>query len=127
MADHGDFADLVEMTPAPLRPVARRLREIILAAHPEACVVVRPGDRAATFGTGPRKMREGYCYILPQRNWVNLGFYRGTALADPQGLLDGSGKTMRHVKIRSLADCEAPALTEMIRAAWQERRAATTG
>ena len=80
------------------------------------------GDRAATYGVGPRKMIEGYAYILPHSAWVNLGFYRGSGLPDPEGLLEGTGARMRHVKIRSLDDAQRPALRSLVAAAYAERR-----
>lgn len=120
----GEFADIVEMTPEPLRPVTLRLKELLLSVDPEAVVVVRIGDRAATFGVGPKKMSEGYCHVLPYTDWVNLGFYKGVDIPDPDNLLEGTGAKMRHIKIRSLEDCNNPRLIEMIRDAREERKAA---
>ena len=45
--------------------------------------------------------------FCPTSKWVNLGFYQGVGLADPEGLLEGTGAKMRHVKIRSLDDAQA--------------------
>ena len=123
-AKFGTFDDIVDMTPEPLRPVTLRIREVLLSVDPDAFVVVRLGDRAATFGIGPRKMSEGYCLILPHARWVNLGFYRGADLSDPDKLLEGTGAKMRHIKFRRLQDCENASLPEMIRDAIDERRAA---
>ena len=120
----GHFDDLIQLANAPLRPIMERLRSIILEIDPEVCQVVRLGDRAATYGCGPRKMIEGYSYIMPFANWVNLGFFRGASLADPQNLLAGSGKKMRHVKIRSLEDAERPGVRQLIVDACAERRSA---
>ena len=100
----GNFEELLEITEEAQKPTLIRLRETILSIHPEACEVVRLGDRAATYGLGPKKMSEGNAYILPHSSWVNLGFYRGTDLPDPDDLLEGSGKKLRHVKIRPVAD-----------------------
>ena len=97
---------------------------MILQIDPEACEVVRLGDRAATYGCGPRKMIDGYAYILPYRSWVNLGFYRGASLADPEKLLEGTGVRMRHVKMRSVEDVQRPGVRGLIREACAERRAA---
>ena len=58
----------------------------------ELLEVVRLGDRAATYGVGPKKMSEHFCYIAPQKYYVNLGFMYGADLPDPNGLLEGSGK-----------------------------------
>ena len=107
-----------------MRPLARRLRHIVLAVDPAAIEVVRLGDRAATYGVGPKKMSEGYAYILPYALWVNLGFYKGTDLPDPAALLQGTGAKMRHVKIRSPAEADAPEVRALIEAAVAERKSA---
>lgn len=120
----GTFEDLLDMTPEALRPLPIALRDRIMQIHPGTCLTVRPGDRAATFGVGPRKMKEGYAYIMPHKAWVNLGFYQGAFLPDPSGLLEGTGARLRHIKLRSLTDCANPDLHALIRAAVAERHAA---
>ena len=126
-ARFGSFDDLLMLTEGPLRPVAVALREIILEVHADACEVVRLGDRAATYGVGPRKMIDGYAYILPHAGWVNLGFYGGVDLPDPEALLEGTGARMRHVKIRSIDDARRPAVRALVAAALAERRSALEG
>ncbi len=118
----GTFDDLLEITEEPLRPVVMALRALVLEIDPDACEVVRLGDRAATYGVGPRRMADGYAYILPHTRWVNLGFYRGAHLADPDALLEGTGATMRHVKVRSLQDVDRAALRTLVEDACAERR-----
>jgi len=81
----GTFDELMAESEAALRPIATRLREMVCGIHPEAVEVVRLGDRAATYGLGPKMMSEGYCYVLPYRKWVNFGFYKGAELPDPDG------------------------------------------
>ncbi len=58
------------------------------------------------------------CYIAPQKNYVTLGFFFGSHLADPHNLLLGEGKRLRHVKVRSLAEASNPALGLLMKAAW---------
>ena len=100
------------------------MRELIIAVDPDCVEVVRLGDRAATFGIGPKKMSEGYAYILPHEKWVNLGFYKGAGLPDPAGMLEGTGARMRHVKIRSVKDAKKPAVRALVEAAISERKQA---
>ena len=121
MARLGKFDDLLAIAKEPLRPIMSRLRETILAIHPEACETVRLGDRAATYGLGPRKMIDGYAYVMPHSEWVNLGFFQGASLNDPGDLLEGSGAKMRHVKVRSIADAERPEIRKLVAAAVAER------
>ena len=121
-AKFGTFDDLLQISEEALRPVANALRETMFEVDQNTCEVVRLGDRAATYGVGPRKMIDGYAYILPYRKWVNLGFYQGVDLADPTGLLEGTGAKMRHVKIRSVDDAKRPEVRALIRAALAKRR-----
>jgi hypothetical protein len=55
-------------------------------------------------------MKDGICYIGVIKDHVNLGFLRGSELADPQRILEGTGKQMRHIKIRNMSDLERPAI-----------------
>ncbi len=120
-AKFGSFDDLLQITSEGLRSIVTALRQVILDVHPDACEVVRLGDRAATYGIGPRKMTDGYVYILPHRDWVNLGFYQGASLPDQEGMLEGTGAKMRHVKIRSLADASRADIRALVEAALVER------
>ena len=122
-AQFGTFEDLLEITEESLRPIVTALREVIVEVDPDACEVVRLGDRAATYGVGPRKMLDGYAYIIPHKRWVNLGFYQGVDLADPEGLLEGTGAKMRHVKIRSMDDANWTAVRLLVKGALERRKA----
>lgn len=90
----------------------RRMREcgsdVLVLLHdgwPVACV----GD--AAFG-----------YVAVFRAHVNLGFFQGAALKDPAGLLEGTGKRLRHVKLRPGALPNAVALDALIDAAYKDIR-----
>ena len=122
-AKFGTFDDLLEISEEALRPIAKALRETVLKVDQNACEVVRLGDRAATYGVGPRKMIDGFAYILPYKRWINLGFYQGVDLEDPKGLLEGTGAKMRHIKIRSVDEAKQPEVRVLIEAALATRRA----
>lgn len=122
MAELGTFDALIDITEPAMRPIVERLRAVVSAIHPGGVETVRLGDRAATYGVGPKKMKHGYAYILPYTQHVNLGFYQGASLPDPEGLLEGTGKKLRHIEVRSLDDIDRPAITGLIEAALQERR-----
>ncbi len=57
------------------------------------------------------------CSIIPYPDHVNLAFFRGAELDDPNELLEGTGKGMRHVKISSAKDIRRRAITDLIRSA----------
>ncbi len=58
---------------------------------------------------------EPFCYVVGYAKHVNLGFCDGTRLSDPEGLLEGKGKTMRHVKLRPGSPLPGAALSRIIR------------
>ena len=66
------------------------------------------------------KMKDAFCYITTHVGHVNLGFPRGAALPDPQRVLEGEGKTMRHIKFRSQRDLERPFVRRYIQAAMEQ-------
>lgn len=61
------------------------------------------------------------CYIWPQKKgYVNFGFFFGSDLPDPQKLLIGEGKRLRHIKIWSVDEAKNPALAKLIAQTWKE-------
>ena len=84
-----------------MRASGADVRELLHDGHPTACV----GD--AAFG-----------YVNAFREHVNVGFFLGAQLADPAGLLEGTGKFMRHVKLRPGAGIDQQALAVLIQAAY---------
>jgi len=54
------------------------------------------------------------CGFMTGKEHVTFIFLRGAALADPEGLLEGTGKSVRHVKVRTVADVKRPALKKLI-------------
>lgn len=89
-----------------MRACGRDVQELLHDGHPTACV----GE--AAFG-----------YVNAFRAHVNVGFFFGAALPDPAGLLEGSGKRMRHVKLRSGDNTNVDAVSALIAAAYKDIRA----
>jgi hypothetical protein len=105
MTEAAGRSDEVFAAAAPeVAALARDVRALILRLPPGAVEVARPGDRAVSFGHGPAKMNAASAYLLPQARWLNLGFYHRADLPDPAGVLEGTGKALRHVKLHSAAD-----------------------
>ena len=67
-------------------------------------------------------MTEHYAYIGVHASHVNLGFYHRDALDDRAGLLEGSGKKLCHVKIRTIADTRHPGTVALLRQAIADRQ-----
>ena len=73
-----------------MRKCGNDVRELLHDGHPTACV----GD--AAFG-----------YVNAFKAHVNVGFFRGAEIADPEGLLQGIGRFMRHVKLKPRIEVDA--------------------
>ena len=121
-AARGTFDELLAGVEPDHAAIARRLRAIIREVDKGTVETVRLGDNAATYGVGPKKMTDGYAYIMPMGGYINLGFYQGAVLADSERLLEGTGKGLRHIKIRSLADANRPAVRALVATALARRR-----
>jgi hypothetical protein len=114
-----EISAFLAMDVRPVAPLALALREIVLAEAPDAVEqLYRNHPSALWYGRGS-KMRDMALYIAMASAHVNLGFCRGANLPDPYGILEGTGKQMRHIKFRSKGDLERPFVRPMIRAAWQ--------
>ena len=59
-----------------------------------------------------------FAYVDSFSNHVNVGFFRGAELDDPAGLLEGTGRRMRHVKLRPVSKHDTAALRALIHAAY---------
>ena len=84
-----------------MRGQGKDVRELLHDGHPTACV----GEAA-------------FCYVNAFTSHVNVGFFLGAYLDDPDGLLEGTGKFMRHVKLRPDVEIDSRALTKLIETAY---------
>jgi len=107
-------------------PILTAIRGLVEDLHPDAVETASRKEQTVTWGFGGGKMAAGYAYARAFKAHVNLGFFQGAHLPDPAGLLEGTGKTLRHVKLRLPSEALAPAIRDLLIAARDERRAALT-
>ena len=88
-----------------MRACGGDVRELLHDGHPTACV----GD--AAFG-----------YVNAFKAHVNVGFFHGAEISDPDGLLEGTGKFMRHVKLMPEREVNAKALVKLIGTAYTDMK-----
>jgi hypothetical protein len=79
-----------------LKPVAEELRRLVKKAVPESSETINPWGIPTFDSHGP------FCLLMVGKNHVTFGFSRGTSLTDSAGLLEGTGKNLRHVKLKEL-------------------------
>jgi hypothetical protein len=94
-----------------LSEVAHGLRRLMKKAVPGAKETVNPWKLPTFESNGPM------CYFSIGTNHVTFGFLRGTFLPDPDQLLEGTGKSLRHVKLRKTEELRNPELKKLILAA----------
>jgi hypothetical protein len=84
--------------------------------------VAPKGTREVAYRRWPiRYSHDGLevCGIDNHPRWVSVYFFRGAEMDDPDGVLEGSGKGMRHVKLREPKDANSPTLKRLIRQAFR--------
>jgi len=123
----GDFERTLAPFDPRVRELALRARELIEEVYPGVVEVPWPGQGVVGYGVGPRKMSEHFSYVALHKDHVNLGFNYGAELPDPEGLLEGPGKLLRHVKIRDTQDLESPALRRLLEVASSHRMPPRSG
>src|SRR5438105_13184707 len=119
--DYGTFEEALANAGAHARELAHALRKLVAEVMPNVVEVPWPKLRMASYGVGPKKKSEHFCYISAQKDDVNLGFYYGAELPDPEELLRGTGKLLRHVKVREANEIRSRALRQLLKAATKHR------
>ena len=117
----GSYGEVLAQSAAGLRPVLEALRQQAHELHPGGVETASRKERSVSWGFEGGKTACWYAYAMPHRAHVNLGFFHGVALPDPEGLLEGTGKRLRHVKLRDPAAATAPAIRALMAAARAER------
>jgi len=100
--------------PGPLRAIAQNWFQIIRNCGDEVRELIHDGCPTACLGDA------AFAYVNVFTGHVNVGFFHGASLPDPDRLLQGSGKRMRHVKLTLETTASSAALTSLIEAAWAD-------
>jgi hypothetical protein len=100
-----------------LGDIARRWFELMRKCGDEVRELVHDGCPVACLGDVP------FGYVNVFRSHVSVGFFQGAALPDPARLLEGSGRFMRHVKLKPGEAINAAALNKLIETAYADIKA----
>ena len=98
----------LEKQKSPQREICLKLREIILKTFP---------DGKEELNWGVPTFSDGRFYLGAMKNQVNLGFSIKGLSKDQTALFEGTGKTMRHIKIRTLADIDEKKIVKLLKMA----------
>ncbi|MFY9611190.1 MAG: DUF1801 domain-containing protein [Blastocatellia bacterium] len=97
--------------------LALELREMVLKEAPAAVERLLQVYALVFWYSLTGKMSDAFCQVVTYPKGVNLMFNRGAELEDPDGVLVGEGKIIRHIKVRRPEDLKNPHLRKFIRAA----------
>jgi hypothetical protein len=100
---------------AELQAIERALRATIRGEFPDAVEQVDFANKLIAFGRSMR-MRGLQFAIIAHKTWVNLQLADGADLPDPDGVIEGTGKRIRHVKVRSVEAAASKPVVAVIRA-----------
>jgi hypothetical protein len=101
--------------PPEKRELALQIREIILSVNPEIEEAIKWGQLAFLI----RKKYFTFIYTYKHLNYLNLGFKQAVKLSDPKNLFEGTGKGMRHLKVRTAKDIPAAQIKKWVKEAMQ--------
>ena len=116
-----DFELLLANHTPVVAETARALRRVLAAAFPEAVEQVDFGNKLLAVGKS-MAMRDLTFAIIPHSAHVNLQLADGIDLPDPAKLVEGTGKRIRHVKVRSVEAAAMPQLRAIVDAQAALRR-----
>lgn len=98
------------------RLIAREWFLRMRACGPDVCEILHDGRPTACVEDA------AFAYVNAFSGGASVGFFHGAALADPAGLLEGTGKRMRHVKLRQSEELDERALADLITLAYEDVR-----
>ena len=97
-----------------LGAMARQWFEVIRGSGADVCELLHDGHPTACVDGA------GFAYVNAFSAHVNVGFFRGAEIDDPKDLLEGTGRFMRHVKLRTDKDVDASALRDLIQTSYAD-------
>ncbi len=105
---HTDFLRHLDRKSPELVERFYRTREFVLNQHIEAVELLYHTHALTAVFSLSERLSDAYCHIPVYTAHLNLGFNKGVLLADPKGLLQGSGKLIRHIPIKTAEDLNNP-------------------
>jgi hypothetical protein len=99
--------DYINSAPSPQKEIMYKIRELIYKVVPDA-------EEAFKWGSPAFSRIKAICYMATFKKHVTFAFYDGRMLKDPDRILEGTGKMMKHIKLRKLEDIDEEQLSKWI-------------
>ena len=110
MADKKTVDSWMEELDPSLREIAQTLGGLIRQAVPDISESIK-------WGTPNYAKSGNVCYLAANNGYINLGFFNGAGLNNPDGLIEGTGAKMRHIKVRRLEDIRPEVFASLVQEA----------
>jgi hypothetical protein len=111
MKTYGSFDEYLKDQTPKNQAIIRGLRRLVKRVEPGLSEAVKWGNGCWVGGSGP----VAYVYSAP--DYVQFGFFKGSSLKDPRGLLEGKGRYVRHIKVGEPSGIDARSFAALLRQA----------
>jgi hypothetical protein len=108
MKAYGSFDEYLKDQSPKNQAIIRGLRRLVSRVEPGLSEAVKWGNGCWIGSHGP----VAYVYSAP--DYVQFGFFKGSSLNDPRGLLEGNGRYVRHTKVREPSGIDEPSFAELL-------------
>jgi hypothetical protein len=93
------------------RAIISALRQFVKRVEPKLTEAVKWGNGCWIGAKRP------VAYVYSAAEYVQFGFFYGSSLKDPKGLLDGAGKFVRHIKVHDASEIDERAFAALLKQA----------
>ena len=114
---HPDFQDLLDFKSQELIDLFKDLRNFILELYPDSNELLYHTHALTAVFSVSAKLSDAFCHIPLYSQHLNLGFNKGALLQDPDFLLKGTGKLIRHLEVKSPDDYRNPEVQALLQEA----------
>lgn len=112
-----EVKEYIEKQSSPYKEILIELQKIILKTFPDINEEMKVG--VPCYGVSPSDTCGKY-YIVALKDHVNMGFSLKGLSKKEQAFFEGTGKTMRHIKIYSLKDIDEKRIVKLLRMVWEK-------
>lgn len=111
---HPDFQHFLELKSQEMIDLFHTLRKFILEVNPDCNELFYHTHALVDTFTLSEKLGDAYCSIVIYSQHMSISFNQGAHLPDPEGLLQGTGRSIRHVRIDQIADLQQIAVKHLV-------------
>lgn len=114
---HSDFQFFLDLKDQEVTELFKDLRQYILELYPDCNELLYHTHALTAVFSISEKLSDAFCMLPIYTNHFNLGFNKGTLLKDPNQLLTGTGRLIRHIDVKKPNDYRNPKVTALIQEA----------